>query len=287
MLIDVNVNPAFYEPINQDPQREKMRHDVLNIHLNGVAPLSHIYHQMACANISKMFLLARDYTSEVGETVVSNEEVKEVVDLAPDKFIGFASVDPKDELAVSKLKHAFLDLKLRGLVLFPGKQQFLPNSELCRPLYELCVKYNKPVIFQCGLSWEPGTLMKFSRPLLFEEVALEYPQLRFCLTQFGWPWVQETAAILVKYRNVFTDTAALYFDNAHEFYTETFTKQIPNTWIDRSLRHQVMFGSANPRFEQIRMAHALNDLGLRESTLQLIGSQNALEFLGDLPLSKK
>lgn len=86
--------------------------------------------------------------------------------------------------------------------------------------------------------------------------------------------------LLLKYPNVYADTGCLYFDNAREFYTQTFTRDIPATWIDRSLRHQVMFGSGNPRFEQIRMMEALNHLGLRDSTLELIRGRNALEFLG-------
>jgi predicted TIM-barrel fold metal-dependent hydrolase len=60
------------------------------------------------------------------------------------------------------------------------------------------------------------------------------------------------------------------------------TRDIPITWIDRSLRHQVMFGSNNPRFEQIRMVQAMKELGFRESTLELIMGQNAIEFLGGL-----
>ena len=86
--------------------------------------------------------------------------------------------------------------------------------------------------------------------------------------------------LMVKYPNVYADTGALYCDCAREFYQQTFTRDIPVTWIDRSLRHQVMFGSNNPRFEQIRMAQALDQLGLRDSTLELIRGGNALEFLG-------
>ena len=88
--------------------------------------------------------------------------------------------------------------------------------------------------------------------------------------------------LMLKYPNVYTDTGALYFDNAKEFYTQMLTKDIPVTWIDRSLRHQVMFGSNNPRFEQIRMAQAIGEMGFRESTLELIKGQNAIDFLGDL-----
>ena len=41
-------------------------------------------------------------------------------------------------------------------------------------------------------------------------------------------------------------------------------------------------GSNNPRFEQIRMAQAIQELGFRESTLELIMGKNAVEFLGGL-----
>ena len=88
--------------------------------------------------------------------------------------------------------------------------------------------------------------------------------------------------LMVKHKNVYADTAVLYFDCAREFYSRLFTRELEVTWIDRSLRHQVMFGSDNPRFEQIRMAHALEDLGLRGSTVELIKGTNALEFLNGL-----
>ena len=96
---------------------------------------------------------------------------------------------------------------------------------------------------------------------------------------FGWPWVKETAMLMLKYPNVYADTAALYFDSAREFYGETFSGDIPATWIDRSLRHQVMFGSDYPRFEQRRMAEAIQMIGFRDETLELIKGKNAQEFL--------
>ena len=247
MFIDIRVSPAFYEPINQDPDREAMRHQVLNIHKNGTAPLEHIFNQMKCAGLTMLGLHPIDYTSVIGCPVVANEEIRTLADLAPDRFIGFASVDACME-----------------------------------PLYEICERFQKPVMFHAGLSWEPGAQTKYCVPLAFEPVAVKHPKLKLCLGQFGWPYVRETAMLMVKYENVYADTGALYFDNAGEFYTQTFTKDIPLTWIDRSLRHQVMFASGNPRFEQIRMAEAIQTLGFRDSTLELICGKNALEFLGGL-----
>ena len=282
MFIDMHVHPAFFEPINSDETKESFRHAVLDIQKNGTASILHILNQMKCAGLEKLCLLPQDYTTVAGQAVVTNEEIHQLIMLEPDRFIGFASVDPNDEKACEKLEYAFTDLKLSGLKLHPSKQKFYPSEEKMEPIYKICENYNKPIIFHSGLSWEPDTLTKYARPIVFEELAYKHPKLRICLAHFGWPWVQEVAMLLLKYPNVYTDTGMLYFDSAQEFYRRVLTQDIPITWIDRSLRHQIMFGSNNPRFEQIRMAEAIGNLGLRESTLQLIKGDNAIAFLGGL-----
>ena len=284
MFIDIHVHPAFYEPINEDEQKEQLRHDVLDIHKNGTAPLEHIFNQMRCAGLDYLCLLPQDYREgEEGQALVSNEEIRALVDQAPDKFIGFAGVSPLDPKAPERLEHAFGVLKLSGLKLNLGHHRIYPWDDRLTALYDICEKYNKPIIFHRGMSWEPGTLSKYCKPDLYEELAASRPNLRFCLAHFGWPWCREVAMLMLKYPNVYTDTGALYFDCAREFYEQLLTKDVPMTWIDRSLRHQVMFGSNNPRFEQIRMAETIKKMGFRESTLELICGQNAIEFLGGLP----
>ena len=200
--------------------------------------------------------------------------------MAPDKFIGFASVDPNDRKCVDKLIKAFTKLNLKGLKLHPACQNFHPSDSKMQAIYDVCEKYNKPIIFHCGLSLEKDATTKNCRPMDFEELAATRPNLRFCLAHFGWPWCKEVAMLMLKYPNVYTDTAALYFDSAKEFYTELFTKEVPATWIDRSLRNQVLFGTNSPRFETIRMSKAIEEVGFRESTLKLIKGDNAIAFMG-------
>jgi len=160
MFIDIHVHPAFYEPINEDAKVEELRHDALDIHLNGTAPLQHIFNQMRCAGLDRLCLLPEDYSTEYGRPLVTNEEIKRLVDLAPDRFIGFAGVDPLAEGAADKLEHAFGDLKLRGLKLHPSRQHFYPSDERMNPIYDICDKYHRPIIFHSGLSWgnSPGPL---------------------------------------------------------------------------------------------------------------------------------
>ncbi len=280
MVIDIHVHPAFFEPINEDENKEELRHDELNLHKNGTAPLKHFFNKMNCAKIDYAVLLPEDYSTTMnGEVLVSNEEVKKLVDMAPDRFIGFASIDPHDEKAAEKLEYAFSVLDLKGLKLHPSRQDFHPNDSFMDEIYDVCEKYDKPILFHAGLSFEPHTTTKNCRPLDFEDLAEKRKDLRICLAHFGWPWVRETAMLMLKYPNVYTDTGALYFDSAREFYEQMLTRDVPMTWIDRSLRHQVMFGTNDPRFEMIRMSEAIEHLGFRESTIELIKGKNAIDFM--------
>lgn len=213
-VIDIHTHPAFFEPVCGSEEKADFRRKALGLYKNGKAPLQHIYNQMDYAGIDRLVLLPEDLTTVCGDTVVSNEEIKSLVDISPDRFIGFASIDPKRSDALEVLEYAFRELKLSGLKLNPSKQCFYPGDKLLEPIYKLCIRYNKPVMFHSGMSWEPDALSKYSRPSNFEEVAYNYPELRLCLAHFGWPWVTETAAIMLKYTNVYADTGLLYFDNA-------------------------------------------------------------------------
>ena len=210
MVIDIHVHPAFFDPINGDDKKEELRHNELNIHKNGTASLQHFFNKMNCAGIDMCALLPEDYsTSMQGEVLVSNKEIRKLVDLAPDRFIGFASVDPHDPSALEKLEEAFAVLDLKGLKLHPARQHFHPDDKIMEPIYDLCEKYDRPIIFHCGLSFEAHATSKNCHPLDFEQLAERREKLRFSLAHFGWPWCRETAMLMLKYPNVYTDTGKI------------------------------------------------------------------------------
>ena len=60
MTIDIHVHPAFFEPINEDEDLEQVRHDELNLHKNGTAPLKQFVNKMKCAGIDMVCLLPQD-----------------------------------------------------------------------------------------------------------------------------------------------------------------------------------------------------------------------------------
>lgn len=256
MVIDVHVHPAFYGPICEDPQRVDTRKKVMGYDLMSPFPLELVEKQMAFAGVDKLVLLGEDCAAE-GGAVLSNEEVSRLVSLDPSRFIGFATVDPSRPDALELLRHAFGTLKLRGLKLHPSKQQFYPNDPKLFPIYELCLSYNVPITFHCGMSWQPNTYLKYAHPYLFEDIAVRYPELRINLAHFGFPWVLETAALILKYPNVYADTSCCYMDCPEQFFEQLFFKLMGPLWVEHNLADKIMFGSNNPRFRPARIKRGL------------------------------
>ena len=94
------------------------------------------------------------------------------------------------------------------------------------------------------------------------------------------PWTRETVMLILKYPNVYADTALLYFDSPKQFFQTTFNVQLGEYWIDRMLYDKVMFGSTYPRIEQKRMVKAVDSLTLRPLQRKMVMGLNAEKFIG-------
>lgn len=280
MVIDIHAFPGFLKEICEDPKKVEYRREQYFLYKQHVWPLELFITQLNASGIDKAVISAEDVTTKAGEPIVSNEEVKKLVDLAPDRLIGFASVDPHREDALEVLENAFTELGMAGLKLSPAMQLFMPGDPMMKPIYELCIKYNKPILFEAGMTWVKNSPSKYSNPLNFEEIAIEYPELRMCLGHFGWPWTRETVMLILKYPNIYADTALLYFDSPKQFFQTTFNDQLGEYWIDRMLYDKVLFGSTYPRIEQKRMVKAMESLTLRPKQRAMVMGGNALRFMG-------
>lgn len=280
-VYDINTHPYLMQDVCCSKEDERFAVEVTGLYKTGAFPMQACFNRLDCAKIDISVLSPLDLTTTRGRVLVSNEQTKVLQDTYPDYFLGMASVDPMREDAEEVLEQAFADLKLAGLYLHPSLQEFYPDDPKCERIYQICEKYNKPILFDAGLSPYPNLLTKYAHPLRFEEVACRHPKLRICLSRFGWPWVREVAMLMMKYRNVYTDVSVIYLGTAAEMYHHMFTVDMEKHWLDRSFRHQVMFGSGDPGLEEMRMIKAIRDLDIRESTKELILGGNAEEFLGE------
>lgn len=277
--IDFHTHPVLVrEMIERHPELERAARETFFIG-NNFQPLEVMLLEMDLAGIDRAVIVPIDARTGRNATIYTNEQIVEVCAMSS-RLIGFASVDPHRQSAAEELHHSVENLGLRGLKLAPALQEYFPDDPKVFPVYEMAQKLNVPILFHAGMSWEPGSKLKYGHPLRFEDVAASFPKLNIVLAHLAWPWVVDAVALALKYPNVHLDTSALYFDNPVDFLRYAMTQQVPLTVFERSLRRQLIFGSDSPRIEIKAMAKAVRALGLSKEMLECVFRRNAERLLG-------
>lgn len=280
MIIDIHAHPVLYDIINPEDETLNFRKQQFGVFRSGRVPLDFALRLMDDAGIDRTVILGEDYSSEGCRPLVSNDEIRKILDAAPRRFIGFAGADPRREDAAEELERAFSELKLEGLYLNLSRLHIYPDDARLIRLAELCQKFSRPVIFNAGCSWIPDSPAKYSEPVRFEDIACGFPDVKICLAHLGWPWHMETFMMLMKYPNVYTDTSLIYMGTSKQYYEQIFCRDLDVNWLQNCFADKVMFGSDLPRWRQVRAMDGLKALPVRKDVLDRILGQNAEEFLG-------
>lgn len=154
MVIDTHIHPALFAPICEDQERFRRRCDAMNYHLMKPSDMALLRKQYALADIGRVVLLPEDCSVESGMVEISNDEIAKLVALDAQFYIGMATVDPRRPDAVQELERAFAELGLAGLAVNTARLKMYPMDERLVPLYDLCRKYHKPIIFHAGFCLE-------------------------------------------------------------------------------------------------------------------------------------
>src|SRR6185436_18664961 len=141
---------------------------------------------------------------------VPNEFIAGFAARAPQKLIGFMSIDPNEPEWRDDFERSHRDLKLKGVKLGPIYAGFDPTDPALDPLYAGCVKHDLPVLIHVGTSFVRFGPLEWSRPLLVDAVARKFPDLRIIMAHLGHPWESETIAVIRKHPHVYADVSALH-----------------------------------------------------------------------------
>lgn len=133
---------------------------------------------------------------------LANYAIAQAVHEFPERFVGYARVNPnRKAAAVAEFRHALDDLGLRGLMLHPDWESFYPhNQTLMWPLAELCVEYGVPMTFHVG--YYPKC-----QPLLFIPLAEAFPNVPIYLKHIGYEYWRDAVIMATRYPNVYLETA--------------------------------------------------------------------------------
>ncbi len=163
-------------------------------------------HLAAADPVDKAIVLA--FKSRFLEAEIPNRLVSDYVRRNPAKLVGFAGIDPTERDWRTQLRVAQDELNLKGVVLSPEMQNFHPGDSRAMQLYAECAARGLPVLFEQNHR-SPAARMRFAEPMLLDEVAQEFADLRIVIARLGHPWVSQTVVLLSKHANVFADIAGL------------------------------------------------------------------------------
>jgi hypothetical protein len=113
------------------------------------------------------------------------------------------------------------------------------------PYLSICERFDIPIALHTGISFPntpyiccPEFRTRFGNPQLIEDVLVKHPKLRVQLMHMGYPFLEETKAILTVYPQVYVDVAAVdWLHPKTEFYN--YLKAL----IDAGFGSRIMYGS--------------------------------------------
>lgn len=202
MIVDCHA--TIWETSEQLGQMADTIRRITGGHMSSAHPAAHT-DAAACANHS----LVMGLRSEFLRANVPNQFVADYVDVNPHRIIGIAAIDPTAPDAADEAAACLDNGAFRGLVVSPCDQNFHPSDSRAMKLYELANQRGAVMIIRQGMYFHRNSPLQHARPLLLDEVAREFPRLALVVTSIGYPWVDETLALLAKHERVFADTAGL------------------------------------------------------------------------------
>lgn len=258
----------------------------------GIASLSHlrqalplldpkvILEQMDDAGIEQSVL----YAVDAPIVYAANDYVAGLCRQHPDRFIGFGSANPHEKSALDTLKKAVDEYRMQGIKFHPPLQNFFPNDEKVFPIYAAAQEWKVPIVFHVG-STPFGSMCKLSQanPILLDEVAVAFPDLRIMLTHLGTLWDAEAFMVVEKNPNVFIDTAA-YLHEIKALLTEDLVARVGED--------KIIFGTDFPMPSPPHKLHCMKAFVTQVQQLQLSQEIKEKIFAGNFqqmlsPVPKK
>jgi len=151
----------------------------------------------------------------IGYTPEVNDWVARYCSAAPDRLIAFGSVHPHYAQDAGLEVDRLAEIGIRALKVHPPHQLFSPNAyrDGLGPLaaiYERAQARGLPVMIHTGTSIFPGARNIYARPMLADDVAVDYPDLVIILAHGGRPlWMDEAFFLVRRHKNMYMDISGI------------------------------------------------------------------------------
>ena len=210
---------------------------------------------------------------------VTNEEIATLAREHADVVIPFASIDPaRGAEGVRAARRLIEEYGVRGFKFHPSLQGFFPNDRAAYPLYEVIAEHRLPAIFHSGHTAvgarQPGgggIRLKYSNPMLLDDVAADFPEMPIILAHPSFPWQDEALSVALHKPLVYIDLSG--------WSPKYFPPQLVQ-YANTLLKDKVMFGSDFPALTPDRWLEDFEQLPIKPEVRPLILKENAARLLG-------
>ncbi|MGO4613870.1 amidohydrolase family protein [Nocardia sp. 2YAB30] len=241
----------------------------------NLADMADYYRQRRMAAV----VFTVDAESALGHRRLSNDDIAAAAAEHDDVLIPFGSIDPaKGKVAVREARRLVTEHGVRGFKFHPSLQAFWPNDRAVYPLYETISELGVPALFHSGqtgigsgLPGGGGIRLKYSNPMLLDDVAVDFPDLTIIIAHPSFPWQDEALAVATHKPKVYIDLSG--------WSPKYFPPQLIK-YANSLLRRKVLFGSDFPLISPDRWMEDFDQLDIKDEIRPLILRENAITALG-------
>lgn len=171
----------------------------------------------------KVIIFSPRYGDSVGIQGEDSTVIK-AIQRYPDKFVGFAYFDPREDGAMEKLKTVIEDYGLQGVKYGPIYNGVPLDDPRMDPLYHYCIQKDLPLTLHMGTTFAHNSPLELGRAIHADPIAQKYPDLKIILAHMGHPWYEECIAVIRKNSNVYAEVSALFY-RPWQYYNILITAQ--------------------------------------------------------------
>ena len=242
--------------------------------MRGGVTIEDYLRKMDAAGIERSLLIAvrAGEPAWQGSFEIPYQQIAQYCDAYPDRFSGLAGVDPTRGIQqLKELDHAVKELGFVGAHFYPHWFRMPPDSALCYPIYSRCEELGIPIMMQVGqnlIYQKDVRLPSVAKPILLDQVAIDFPNLVLIGIHIGVPWTDEMIAMAWKHENVYIGIDA---------YAPKHLPASLKHYMNSYGSHKVMFGTDWPVIDPERAVSEIHEHALRPESLEKIMRGNAVK----------
>lgn len=205
-----------------------------------------------------------------GSFEIPYETVARWCDRHPTRFSGLAGADPTRGMAQLKDLERAVELGFVGVHAYPHWFRLAPDAARWYPIYAKCCELDLPFMLQVGqnlIYQKDVRLPSVARPILLDQIAIDFPELTLIGIHVGTPWSDEMIAMAWKHERVF-----IGIDAYAPKYLPTNLIHYMNSYGS----HKVLFGTDWPVIDPRRGVAEITAHNLRSEAYEQVMRGNAL-----------